>query len=129
MLHEMSSSRRACRNKTAVFCYICGEYTTVPNRNRVTKFIKRAYHTYFGTKLGDQYKSLAPHMVCKTCTKYLRRWTNGKKRCLKLGIPMVWSEPANHDTDCYFCVLNLNEINRENQTASNILIFNQHVVL
>ena len=117
MLNEVSSSRRACRNKTDVFCYNCG---IVPNRNPVTKFIKRAYHTYFGTKLGDQYKAWAPHMVCKTCTKYLRRWTNGKKGCLKFGIPMVWSELANHD---------LNEINRKNRTASSILIFYQHVVL
>ena len=95
----------------------------------VTKFIKRAYHTYFGTKLADQYKAWAPHMVCKTCTECLPRWTNGKKSCLKFGILIVWREPANHDTDCYFCVINLNWINRKSRTASSILIFNQFVVL
>ena len=63
MLNEMSSSRRACRNKTDVFCYICSEYTIVPYRKPVTKFIKRAYHIYFGIKLGDQDKAWAPHMV------------------------------------------------------------------
>ena len=89
-MNEMSSGRRACRNKTDVFCYIFGEYTIVSNRNPVTKFIKRANHTYFGTKLVDQYKAWPPHMVCKTCTEYLRRWTNGNKSCLKFGIPMVW---------------------------------------
>ena len=117
MLNEMSSSRRACRNKTDVFWYICGEYTIVPYRKPVTKFIKRAYHTYFGMKLGDKDNAWAPHMVCKTCTEYLRRWTNGKKSCLKVGIPMVWREPANHGTDCYFCVINMTGINRKNRRS------------
>ena len=94
MLNEMSSSRRACRNKTDVFGYICGEHTIVPYRKPVTEFIKRAYHTYFGMKLGNHDKAWAPHMVCKICIEYLRLWTNGKKSCLKFGIPMVWREPT-----------------------------------
>ena len=50
----MESARRHCKNKPAVFCYICGEYTVVPNRNPVIGFIKCAYRAYFGIKLGDQ---------------------------------------------------------------------------
>ena len=69
MLNGMSLSRRACRNKTDVFFYICSEYTIVSNRNPVTKFIKCAY---FDMKLVDQDKSWAPHIVCKICTEYLR---------------------------------------------------------
>ena len=53
----MASTRRSCKNKPDVFCYICSEYTIVPNRNQVTSFIKRAYHSYFGIKLGDQDKA------------------------------------------------------------------------
>ena len=98
------------------------------NRNPVTKFIKRAYHTYVGMKLGDQDKAWAPHMVCKTCTEYLRRWINGKKSCLKFGIYTVWRGPTNHDTDYYFCVINLTGTERTG-SASSILIFNEHVVL
>ena len=67
MLNEMSSSRLACRNKTDVVCYICNEYSIVPIRNPITKFIKRAYHTHFGMKLSDQGKAWVPHMVYKTC--------------------------------------------------------------
>ena len=107
VLNEISSSRLACRNKTDVFCYICGEYTIVPYRKPVTKFIKRAYPTYFGMKLGDQDKDWVPHMVCNTCTEYIRRWTNDNKSCLKFEIPIVWREPANHGTDCHFCVINV----------------------
>ena len=111
----MELARRHCKNKPDVFCYICGEYTLVPNRNPVTSFIKRAYHAYFGIKFGDQDKIWAPHMVCKTCTEYLRRWTKGKKSCLKFGIPMVWREPTNHANDCYFCAVDVTGINRNNR--------------
>ncbi|ESO01734.1 hypothetical protein HELRODRAFT_174719 [Helobdella robusta] len=113
----MASKRRSCKNKPDVFCYICGEYTLVHNRNQVTCFIKRAYHAYFGIKLGDQDKDWAPHMVCKACTVYLRQWTKGKKTCLKFGIPMVWREQRNHDTDCYFCSIDLTGINRKNRSS------------
>ena len=103
----MASARRSCRNKPDVFCYICGEYTIAPNRKPVTSFITRA----FGIKLADQDKAWAPHMVCKACTETLRGWTNGK-RSLNFGIPMVWREPTNHVTDCYFCAVDSTGINR-----------------
>ncbi|ESN97976.1 hypothetical protein HELRODRAFT_177647 [Helobdella robusta] len=93
----MASKRRSCKNKPDVFCYICGEYTLVHNRN--------------------QDKDWAPHMVCKACTVYLRQWTKGKKTCLKFGIPMVWREQRNHDTDCYFCSIDLTGINRKNRSS------------
>ncbi|CAI5785163.1 Hypothetical predicted protein [Podarcis lilfordi] len=112
----MTSARRSCRNKPDVFCYICGEYTIAPNRKPVTSFIRRAYHSYFGIKFGDQDKAWAPHMVCKACTETLRGWTNGK-RSLNFGIPMVWREPTNHVTDCYFCAVDVTGINRKNRNS------------
>ena len=113
----MALTRRSCKNKPDVFCYICSEYTIVPNRNQVTSFIKHAYHSYFGNKLGDQDKAWLPHMVCKSCTEYLCQWTKGKKSCLKFGIPMVWREPTNHVTDCYFCTIDVTGINRKNRSS------------
>ena len=113
-VNEMASARRSCRNKPDVFCYICGKYTVTPNRKPVTSFIMHAYHAYFGIKLADQDKTLAPHMVCKACPETLRGWTNSK-RSLKLGIPMVWREPTNHVTDCYFCAVDVTRINRKNR--------------
>ena len=83
------STRSSCRNKPDIFCYICGEYPLVPYRNRVTTFIQQTCHAYFGMKLGDQDKDWAPHMVCKSCTEWLRQWSKGKKTSLKFGIPMV----------------------------------------
>ena len=111
----MKSTRRSCRNRPDIFCYICGEYTLVPYRNPVTTFIKKTYHAYFGMKVGDQDKSWAPHMVCKSCTECLRQWSKGKKTSLKFGIPMVWREPRNHVSDCYFCAIDVTGINRKNR--------------
>lgn len=111
----MNPSRRSCVNHPDVFCYVCGEYTFKENRKPVTDFVKRAYNAYFSVKLGDQDKLWAPHFVCKTCTEHLRQWTNGKRRSLKFGIPMVWREQKNHFDDCYFCMVNVNGINRNNR--------------
>ena len=66
-------------------------------------------------KLGDQDKAWAPHMVCKSSTKCLRQWSKGKKTSLKYGIPMVWREPRNHVSDCYFCAIDVTGINRKNR--------------
>ena len=109
------SSRRSCRNRPDIFCSICDEYTLVPHRNRVTTFIQQTFHAYFGMKLGDQDKAWAPHMVCKSCTECLRQWSKGKKTSLKFGIPMVWREPKNHVSDCYFCAIDVTGINRKNR--------------
>ena len=97
-----------------MFCNTCGEYTIAPNWRPVTRFITRTYHAYFGIKLADQHKAWAPHMVYKACTETLRRWTNGK-RSLNFGIPLVWREPTNHATDCYFCAIDVTGINRNNR--------------
>jgi len=111
----MSSSRRSCVHHPDIFCYICGEYTLLENRKTISDFVKRAYHAYFGVKLGDQDKTWAPHIVCKTCTEHLRQWTTGKRKSLKFGVPMVWREPKNHFDDCYFCLVNITGINRKNR--------------
>ena len=112
----MASSRRSCKNHPDAFCYICGEYTLEKNKKLVTDFVKKANLGYFGVKLGDQDKSWAPHIVCKTCTEHLRQWTNGNRKCLKFGVPMVWREPKNHHDDCYFCLVNITGINRNNRS-------------
>ena len=124
----MTSARRSCRNKPDVFCYIRGEHTIAPNWKPVTGFITHAYHAYFGIKLADQDEAWVPHMVCNVCSETLRGWTNGK-RSLNFGIPMVWRDSTNHVTDCYFCAVDVTVINRKTRAASNIPIFNQHVVL
>ena len=68
--------------------------------------MKQAYLAYFGVMFGDQDKSWAPHMVCKTCVECLRHWTNRERKSLNFGVHMVWREQKNHHDDCNFCAVN-----------------------
>ena len=106
----MLSSGRKCLNSPNLFCYICGQFTVKDQRMNISEFVQKAYHAYFGMKLGDQDKNWAPHIVCKPCIETLRGWTKGKKH-KKFGIPMIWRVPQNHHDDCYFCAINLNGVN------------------
>ena len=119
-MNKIASCR--CKNSPNVFYYIYGEYMLTPNRKPVTNFVKEAYHVYFGMKLGEQGKVWAPHMVCKSCTEYLRQWTMGTKNSMKFGIPMASREQSDHATDCYFCAIDLTGIKKNNRAVSNTWI-------
>ena len=100
-----------CLNNPDAFCYICGDFTSVKTRLKITDFIEKVYHTYFGVKLGDEEKTWAPHVVCSNCNSTLLRWTKGE-RSLTFGVPMVWQEPKDHTpTKCYFCAVKTAGIN------------------
>ena len=110
-----SKKRHRCRNKPDAFCYICGCYTLNRQRRNISSFVKRAYKSYFEVHLGDQDKQWAPHVVCHNCEEMLRDWTKGKRKGLPFGVPMVWREPNNHATDCYFCMVNTTGVGRKNR--------------
>jgi hypothetical protein len=95
---------RACKNHPDRFSYICGQVILPGRKSNITDFVKQSYYAYFGLKLGDQEKSFAPHVCCKTCVEGLRRWRNKKQNSLPFGVPMVWREGKDHSTDCYFCM-------------------------
>ena len=97
------ASRRKCVTCPDSFCYICGAFTTPKQRRNISEFVKRAYFSYFKVKLGDQEKPWAPHKVCHSCEENLHQWTKGKDK-ITFGIPMIWREPRDHVTDCYFCL-------------------------
>ena len=103
-----SSRSRKFRNKADAFCYICGVYTFPRQRRNISLFVKRAYKAYFQVPLGDQDKNRAPHIVCHNCEEMLCGWTKAK------GVPMVWREPKEHLTDCYFCLKNTKGIGKKN---------------
>ena len=113
----MTSTSRSVKNHPDSFCYICGEFKITDERNRITEFIQKAYHAYFGIQFGDQDKPWAPHVVCKTCVEHLRQWTQGSRKPLKFGIPMIRREPKNHTNDCYFCAINLTVINKKKRKS------------
>ncbi len=109
------ASRRTCKNSPDRFCYTCGKFTFLTDKKQISDFLKKAYLAYFGMPLGDQDKPWAPHAVCSICYNLLLAWTHKKpNRHLKFGIPMVWREPSNHITDCYFCMVKTKGFNTKN---------------
>lgn len=101
------SSRYKCRNNPDSFCYICGEYTFERHRKQMSPVVHKAYKLYFGCPIGDQDKKWAPHFCCANCYVKLIQWWNGKPVSMAFGVPMVWREPKDHVTDCYFCLTNV----------------------
>ena len=65
-------------------------------------------------KLGDQDKTWAPHKVCIMLTFSL--WMKGKKH-FSFGVPMVWREPQNHLSDCYFCAVKTTGITSKTRSS------------
>lgn len=92
---------RKCVNRSDSFCYVCGKVTFASQKRALSPIVKKAYHC----KVGDQDKSWAPHICCNSCSANLCGWLNHKKRSMPFAVPMVWREPTNHITDCYFCMV------------------------
>jgi len=61
--------RRNSFNSADNFCYICDEVEG--HIKAITAIVKKAYHLYFGCKIGDQFKSCAPHICCRKCATIL----------------------------------------------------------
>ena len=96
---------RKCVNNPDSFCCICGKVTLVLQKRTITPVIKKAYHLYFCYKLGDQEQPWAPHICCISCSAGLSNWFHGKRRAMPFGVPMIWREPTDHVTNCYFCIV------------------------
>ena len=70
---------RKCTNHPDRFCYICGNVILPDCLAKITDFVKKAYHAYFGVKLGDQDKLFVPLVSWKTGVENLRDWRDKKK--------------------------------------------------
>jgi hypothetical protein len=84
--------RRKCISSSDAFCYICGEVTFKSRKRSFTPLIKKCYEHYFGCKVGDQDKSLAPYFCFMTCVRRLATWEN-ISRSMLFAIPMVGEGP------------------------------------
>lgn len=92
-----------CENSPDDFCYVCGEYSSVDVKKRISKAHERAYLSYFGFRICDQNKQWVPHFICRKCHLGLLKWMNDCGEGLSFSKPTLWNEPTNHNTDCYFC--------------------------
>ncbi|KRZ68203.1 hypothetical protein T10_4186 [Trichinella papuae] len=80
---------RKCLSSPDSFCHICGSFVVKTKRQKITDFVRKAYFTYFGIKLGAQYKTWAPHIVCHTCIEQLQKWSKKTLKSLIFGGSLV----------------------------------------
>ena len=95
---------RSCVNSADLFSCVCGEVTLASQRRCITPMIKKAYHLYFGCKVVDQEKKWPPQNVCKLCVIRLGGCINRKGMAMPFAVQIVWREPSNYSSDCYFCL-------------------------
>lgn len=101
-----------CASKFNYYCYVCGKFTIMPSRKRINDHTARIYEQYFNvTMIRDV--NWVPTIACSTCTNRLNDWSNGKVESMTFGVPVIWTDPGNHDPDnCYVCANPASGINR-----------------
>jgi hypothetical protein len=102
-------------NSPNCFYYICGEFMVKKHQRNITGFIRKVYYAYFGVKLGDQDYSWASQKVCYVCVEDLMKWSKGKKKAFRFGVPVIWREPKHHIDDFYFCCCDVKGCNSKNK--------------
>lgn len=109
-------NRRGSVNHPDNFCYACGKFTPHDQRKNISAKLKIAYKHYFGCKLRDEDRSWAPHICCGMCYVGLTQWLNRKQKHMPFAVPMVWCEPTNHVSNCYFCMTNICGFSKKNRS-------------
>ena len=65
--------------------------------------------------MSEEDKNWVPHQLCTTYVETPRFWSQEKNAKLKFGVQMVRREQKNHVYDCYFCLVNIKEFNKNNK--------------
>jgi len=92
--------QRKSVNSSDAFYYICSEVTFKSRRRSTTPLIKKWYEHYFGFKIW------ARHFCCVTYARLFAAWAKASSS-MPFAKPMVWREPTDHVSDCYFCLTSI----------------------
>lgn len=102
-----------CTKTFNCFCYICGKFTIMPSRKKISAEICILYEQYFNIQV-IQNKEWVPSIACTTCIDRLQKWSKGNVESMSFGIPMVWADPGpiHQENNCYACVNKVKGMNR-----------------
>lgn len=93
----------ACEKKINEFCYVCGKFTIPLLRKIISTELEDIYNFYSGISV-QKHKSWAPEKVCNVCYNALHAWFAEKRDKMPFKMPMIWSNPGEHDAaNCYVC--------------------------
>lgn len=103
-----------CPGNINNFCYVCGHFVPMSvKKGSFSAEIKTAYQKYFNQQLFLDV-DWTPNIVCRTCYTYLWEWMNKKRAVLPFGVPMIWTDPIEHDpSNCYACANRHAGLNRK----------------
>ncbi|CAH2083924.1 unnamed protein product [Euphydryas editha] len=79
-------------------------------------FVKIAYTDYFKVQVCNLDKPWVPKTVCQNCVISLRQWSSVPKKFPEVHSPHDLARTKHHHDDCYFCVVNINDINSNNRS-------------
>ena len=103
-----------CKIDKNLFCYLCGEYWSTKKALRpITETASSQYSSYFG--IAVKCRPWTPERFCCTCVLALKNWSEGQQKTLAFSRPMLWTEPTNHEEDCYFCLCPIKGLNKNNR--------------
>ncbi|EFN85777.1 hypothetical protein EAI_07695, partial [Harpegnathos saltator] len=81
----------------------------------ITQNIKTCYFEYFNIEIKNLDKPWVAHIICTTYYQGSRYWLKGKRSDMRFGIPMIWREPTDYITSCYFCSYQITSYNARNK--------------
>ncbi|GBP37117.1 hypothetical protein EVAR_24248_1 [Eumeta japonica] len=55
---------------------------------------------------------------CDVCVTLLTSWAKGSRH-MPFAVPMIWAEPKDHVSDCYFCQTSIKGINHKSRNSVN----------
>lgn len=101
-----------CLNSPDLFCYVCGDFTSSHQKEKISSLLIQAYFSYFGNTACKKYnKPWTPSFFCFRCARYLRGILKGSHLSMPFDEPVIWRKQQDHVTDCYFCLTKLKGFN------------------
>lgn len=95
---------KMCKISLNKFCFVCGSYIFAKTKKSFSERVQSEYGQYFGIEPKFLSESWTPKSVCGSCSSRLNDFSNGIGRHLPFYTPMMWRNPIDHVTDCYFCL-------------------------